>query len=66
MFVRFSLYLTFLHYEIPFRINADDLALTIAVYGFVYSKPRKLLYRKIWLIYYPFDTKERKVFDHEI
>ena len=66
MLVRFYLYLSFLHYEIPFKISADDLVLIIAVYGFVYSNPRKLLYRKIWLIYYPFDTTERKVSDHEI
>ena len=32
--------------------------MTISVYGVVYGKTKELLYRKIWLIYYPFDTKE--------
>jgi len=40
--------------------------MTISVYGVVYGKTKELLYRKIWLIYYSFDTKERKVSDHEI
>ena len=40
--------------------------MTISVYGVVYGKTKELLYRKNWLIYYPFDTKERKVSDNEI